>query len=101
MKGSQVQAITTKYLGPTNCRGARIKAKCQAGSVTVGYEYDSADGDHDLAVLALLSKLGWAGVWIGGGLPDGTGNAYVCSKAGYVHEGKTSGAKASVNGRRA
>lgn len=29
------QAIVTKFLGPTNYRGSRVKATCQAGSVTI------------------------------------------------------------------
>lgn len=29
------QAISTKYIGPTNYRSARVKASCEAGSVTV------------------------------------------------------------------
>lgn len=79
-----MQAISTKYLGPTNHRGGRVKAKCQAGSVTV--EWDHARGieeNHDAACRALLIKLGWTlangykGTWSGGGTPDGTGNTYV------------------------
>ncbi len=76
-----MQAITTKYLGPTDTRGARIKARCQAGSVTVPFEYGATD-PHDVAALALLVKLDWHGQWVGGGLPDGTGNAYICTE-GY------------------
>ena len=74
-----MQAITTKYLGPTNHNGSRILAKCQAGRLTVPYEYGARD-PHDVAAMALIRKLGWHehGEWIGGGLPDGTGNAYVC-----------------------
>ena len=71
-----MQAITTKYLGPTDYRGARIKATCQAGSVTVPFPYE--DSDHDAAARALIAKLGWGGQWVSGGLPDGRGDAYVC-----------------------
>jgi hypothetical protein len=73
-----MQAIVTKFLGPTNTRGARIKATCQAGSVTVPYGYANVDEEHKKAVVALLFKLDWAGSWVGGGTPDGTGNCYVC-----------------------
>jgi hypothetical protein len=71
------QCITTKYLGPTNSRGARVKAKAQAGSVTVSWD-DALDANenHDAAALALATKYGWRGTLVGGGLPDGTGNAY-------------------------
>ena len=34
------QSITTKYLPPTNSRGSRIKATCEAGSVTIPYAYE-------------------------------------------------------------
>ena len=72
------QAIATKYLGPTNHRGARVKATSQAGSVTMPWD-DALDVDanHARAAEALRVKLGWSGEWAGGGLPDGTGNAYV------------------------
>lgn len=72
------QAIVTKYLGPTNARGSRVKATCQAGSVTLSWD-DALDSEanHHAAAQALARKLGWSGRLIGGGLPDGTGNAYV------------------------
>jgi len=77
------QAITTKFLGPTNFRGSRVKATCQAGTLTVQWE-DAWDVEknHTHAAEALASRLGWIGDdsdWqlVGGGLPDGTGNAYV------------------------
>ena len=74
-----MQAIETKFLGPTNTKGARIKASARAGSVTVSYEYGpGVDGAHDLAVIALVTKLEWWGVWARGGKADGTGNVYVC-----------------------
>lgn len=33
------QAITTKYLGPTNNRGARVKATAEAGSIVVSWDH--------------------------------------------------------------
>jgi len=77
-----MQAIVTKFFGPTNSRGSRVKAKCQAGSVTLGWDHAlNPDGNHDAAAQALASKLGWTsdayGQLVGGGLPDGRGNAYV------------------------
>lgn len=74
-----MQAIVTKYLGPTNTRGARIKATADAGSVTVGYDH-SAHNAHDVAVVALREKLGWAGEYgdmIRGSLPGNGGYVYV------------------------
>ena len=58
--------ITTKFIPPTNSRGSRIKASCQCGSVTVGYDYSlSIDEAHAVATKALLEKfsLDWGNVW--------------------------------------
>lgn len=80
-----MQAITTKYLGPTNNRGARVKAKCQAGSVTIAWDHSKdSDENHDAAAKALAVKLGWLGVWHGGALPDATGYCYVLSNPSVV-----------------
>lgn len=81
-----MQAIETKFIGPTNYRGARVKARCQAGSITVSWDYGlDVDGNHDKAAMALVAKLGWDsshyGPWIGGGRPDGRGNVYVNARA--------------------
>lgn len=75
-----MQAIETRYLGPTNFRGARIKATCQAGSVTVAYAYESGGSDaaHDIAARAMIENKGWFGVWVRGHKADGTGCVYVC-----------------------
>lgn len=68
------QAIQTTFLGPTNHRGARIKATANAGSVTIRYphELNSLDA-HDKAALALIAKWGWWGRWARGGHPRGHG----------------------------
>ena len=74
------QAIITKYLGPTNTRGARVVAKCQAGYIIMSWYCDlDVDENHNVAAKALATKLGWVGRWVGGGLPTGTGNCYVHS----------------------
>lgn len=52
-----MQAIITKYLGPTNSRGARIKAECGRGKIFFSYPYElSGDEVHRAAVKALISK---------------------------------------------
>lgn len=57
-----MQAITVKYLGPTNTKGARYKAICAAGAVTVAYDYSlNTQGNVKQAIKALCAKLGW--VW--------------------------------------
>jgi hypothetical protein len=51
-------AIHTKYLSPTNSRGARIKAYTSDGrSVTIGYNY-ALDGVavHHLAVIKFIQE---------------------------------------------
>ncbi len=75
------QAIETKYIGPTNFRGARVKARAQAGSITIPWD-DALDVDanHDAAARAFAEKYGWQGSWYGGAKADGTGNVYVCSR---------------------
>jgi hypothetical protein len=77
------QAITTKFLGPTNYRGSRVKASASAGSITVSWrhQYD-AETNHHLAAQALAEKFGWRGRWWSGELPGGTGNCYVIDDGG-------------------
>lgn len=67
-------AIQTKYLGPTNTRGSRIKAWTESGhSLTVGYPYEKREGAeaHSVAALALARKMGWDGTLISGGTDEG------------------------------
>jgi len=82
-----MQAIETKYLGPANVRGSRVKATCEAGSVTL--EWDDgldADGNHDAAARALIVRLGWndtkRGAWYRGTTKGSSGYVYVCSYLG-------------------
>ncbi len=77
------QAIVTKYIGPTNMRGSRIKAQASAGSLTL--EWDNGlnpDDNHLAAAKALATKMGWQGHWFIGGLPKGNGCAFVCKPLG-------------------
>ena len=69
-----MQAIRTKYLAPTNTRGARFKASCEAGSITICSSYNNADVCHLEAAKALMAKLGWDkdSDLVSGGLDDGT-----------------------------
>ncbi len=61
------QAIRTRYLGPTNFRGARIRASAEAGSVTVAWDYAlNVSDNHACAVLRLQSVLGWSEAFRGG-----------------------------------
>lgn len=78
------QAIVTKFLGPTNHRGSRVKAKCQAESITVSWDSNlDINENHTAAATALAQKMGWLMVdgrkfqLLGGAMPDSRGNCYV------------------------
>ena len=72
------QAIETKYIGPTNLRGSRVKATAQAGSIIM--HWDDAlgvDENHTKAALALCAKYDWKGKLCAGALSNGRGNVFV------------------------
>ena len=55
-----MQAIQVKYLGPTDTKGTRYKAKCASGSFTHDYEYEyDSDVNAMRAAKSLLKKLNW------------------------------------------
>ena len=68
-------AIETKFIPCTDHRPSRVKATCQAGSLTLSWN-DALDvaRNHRAVAEALARKLNWAGKWVGGHLP----------KRGYV-----------------
>jgi hypothetical protein len=69
-----LQAITTKYFGPTNHRESRVRAKCQGKTIFVKWD-DSLSGiaNHAKAAGELINSLLWWGEWFAGGLDkDGT-----------------------------
>lgn len=79
-----MQAIITKYLGPTNHRGSRIKATAWAGSVTVSYDYSlDTVGNHKAAAQAICDKLNadnGFGAWVietWAATPDTRGYAFI------------------------
>jgi hypothetical protein len=64
------QAIVTKYLGPTNFRGSRVKATCEADSITIPWDHAAnVEKNHEIAAKALCVKLGWTWDFVGGALP--------------------------------
>ena len=78
------QTIITRFLGPTNHRGSRIKATAWRASVTVQYPRElDAGRAHRAAAEALCEKLtatGSGGFWrviLGAEMPDGTGFAFI------------------------
>lgn len=69
-----MQAIITEYLEPSNTKGARIKAFCHAGSVTIDYPHELIKVDcHAKAAMALVRELGWEnyGAWVCGQISSG------------------------------
>jgi hypothetical protein len=53
-----MQAIITKFLCPTNFKGSRYKASCEAGSITISADDAlNIDGNHKAACDALCAKL--------------------------------------------
>jgi hypothetical protein len=74
-KTSMFQAIQTKYIGPSNVRGARVKAWAEAGSLTLSWDHAlNVEENHAKAAQALADKFGWTGPrygqLIGGALPN-------------------------------
>lgn len=83
------QAIETRYLGPTNTKGGRIKASCWGGSATISYPHEmNSDEAHRAAAQALIDKMItlanrhggsrsiWSeGTWVQGG--NAKGNGYI------------------------
>lgn len=81
-----LQAVVTKYLPPTDRRGARVKAYCQRGAHTISWNHTlDSDDNHRAAILHLLRKFTqedrakygpsegsvWMRAWAIGVLPDG------------------------------
>jgi hypothetical protein len=64
-----MKSILTKYLGPTNVRGSRIKASDGDNAVIIGYRDELRSEDaHAEAAKALCNKLNWHGELCRGGL---------------------------------
>lgn len=73
-----MQAIVTKYLGPTDHRGARIKARWDGGFILVPWDHAlDVYGNHRMAAHTLQKKLQWDGWYEGGLLPGSMGYAWV------------------------
>jgi len=73
------QAIVTRWLAPTDTKGSRVKAYCDAGSLIIPWsqEIDVA-ANHIKAATALAWKLGWTdrNTLHGGSLPAKCRDAY-------------------------
>lgn len=72
-----LQAIETRYLGPTNVRGSRVKATAAAGSLTTDWDDAlNSEQNHLRAALMLSSKFDWKGDLAQGVLASGN-NVFV------------------------
>lgn len=75
-----MQAITTKFVKPTDFKGSRIKATAEAGSVTIGWDHAlNSEGNHIAAAKALCVKLGWV---------PAADNRHTETVAGYLKAGQ-------------
>lgn len=74
-----MQTVETKFLGPTDSRGSRVKAKAEAGSVTLSWDHAlGLEENHDAAARALIVKLEWTErEWVRGSAQNGSGYVYV------------------------
>jgi hypothetical protein len=78
-----MQAIITKYLRPTNTKGAHIRATWERFdgpvSVTIGYDHArSQRGNHASAAMQLVRTYTDGGNnWTCGEMPDNSGYAFV------------------------
>jgi hypothetical protein len=82
-------AITTRFIGPSNTRGSRIKATARKAetwggerrpelSLTDDYVFNQNSEQNHCRVAHLLAvKLAWSGLYVAGALPDGSGYAFV------------------------
>ena len=63
-----MKAIETRYIGPTDYRGARIKADDGDGNtITISYPHElSGEDAHRAAAMALCHKMNWGGDMVGG-----------------------------------
>src|SRR5262245_58644364 len=74
------QAIVTRYRGPTDHRGSRVIARCEAGRLVWDWDHSlDAVGNHHAAAEALAKRLGWLkdSHLVGGGMPGGDGFCFV------------------------
>jgi hypothetical protein len=81
-----LQAIVTRYHGPTNHKGSRISARAEAGRIFRHYDHAlDAKENHAQAALDLAESMGWLrpGTRLhGGALPGNAGYCFVKTREG-------------------
>lgn len=81
-------AIQTKYFGPTNFKGSRVKAIARRRdtgafpmrelSLTDSWDHGStAEENHARVAKLLATKLDWSGTFVGGSLDGSSGYVFV------------------------
>mgnify|MGYP003417695704 CR=1 FL=1 len=81
------KAVAVKYLGPTNSRGARVKASAGGtqGNVTLPFRHDlSMEQNVAAAVDELLLRYEWDNPYVLGALADGTYVAVLSDPSTYL-----------------
>jgi hypothetical protein len=84
-----MQAIITKQLGPTNAKGARVRATWErfdsSVSVTVGYDHAVSErNNHAFAAMSLVRKYANGGNnWHCGELPNNAGYCFIMAGAEF------------------
>jgi len=81
-----LQAIVTRYHGPTNYKGSRVSARADAGRIILPWDYAlNVDENHAAAAHALADRLGWKEAigypaLAGGALPGNAGYCFVMAR---------------------
>lgn len=79
------QAIVTKYIGPSDTRGSRVKAQAFAGSITLHWDDAlNSEANHARAAKALADKFSWKGTYHQGGSPGDSGYCFVCAAEAFT-----------------
>lgn len=77
-----LQAVETRFHGPTNYRGSRYSARAAKGIPVMFVSADhalSGVAAHAAAAQQFAEKMGWSGKWYAGGTRDGY--VFVCVPA--------------------
>jgi hypothetical protein len=68
--------IETTYIAATYTLGSRIKASTFDASITIPYDHDAYDPQHQ-AFEVLCKKLDWQGKWVCAARVNQRGNTYI------------------------
>lgn len=92
-QNTYLQAIETRWHGPTDKRPSRISARCDARTIFVSYDHAlPSSANHRAAAEALVAQLGWLenGERLFGGAMPGNhpGYAFVIVTADDMKRGR-------------